>query len=322
MDAENTTCPLCGEGALGLLFPAPDPNYQVHYCNQCGLGLTRPFPSLEVLDGLYSTRSYRSEERRFIAPLELGVWLFRGRRLEMVQKHIKPPGRILDIGCARAHMLSMARDKGWDAYGLEYNAESARHAREGRGLDVRTGNVWDAGFPEGFFDVITIWHVIEHLKDPFRTIQECAKLLRPGGILVVSIPNFDSWQSRLSGRWWFHLDVPFHLYHFSARNFGALLEREGFRIAGPAHFSLEFGPYGVLQSLLNRLTLSHNLLYEALKTRSLRTGKGGTGTMLRLAFSLLSLPVMLPLSLVMSVSESIAGSGGSILFVAHREESK
>lgn len=143
-----------------------------------------------------------------------------------------------------------------------------------------------------------------------------------GGVLVVSIPNFDSWQSRLSGRWWFHLDVPFHLYHFSARNFGALLEREGFRIARLSHFSLEFGPFGVLQSLLNRVTASHNLLYEALKTRSLRAGRGGAGTVVRLAFSLLSIPVMVPLAFILSIFESIAGAGGSILFVARRKDSE
>lgn len=294
--------------------------YDIYRCPHCGLGKTHPFPERALLEKLYAPTEYRSHDRRFIPPVELLVKHFRKARLRgMKAAGAAGTGRMLDIGCGRGMALQMAREEGWEVYGLEFNEDTAHYPRDVLGMDVRTGGVEDAGFEENSFDVISLWHVLEHLEDPVRTVDACFSLLRPGGLLVLAIPNFDSFQSRLGGGDWFHLDVPFHLYHFSSSSLRSLLERNAFRIVRTSHFSLEQNPFGFLQTMLNRMGLKRNLLYDTLKSRSLAAGREGSRRPLQLAATLLSLPLLAPVAFGASVAEAAAGAGGTIEVYAGKE---
>lgn len=114
------------------------------------------------------------------------------------------------------------------------------------------------------FRLIVLFQVLEHMADPVSTLQKSAELLEPGGVMVVAVPNAGSWQARFFGRSWFHLDVPRHLHHFSARALGRALQNAGLKVVRTRVTSPEHDPYGVLQSLLNWMGFKQNLLTKLL----------------------------------------------------------
>jgi|Deesub1362B_J571_1020462.scaffolds.fasta_scaffold00195_39 2-polyprenyl-3-methyl-5-hydroxy-6-metoxy-1,4-benzoquinol methylase len=289
--------------------------YRIYRCRECGLGITEPAPEHQLLEKLYSSEIYRDNHSRFVGPVEKVLRHFREKRKRRIKKFI-PKGQILDIGCGRGVFLAMLRDNGWKTYGLELNDETAYHARDILGLDIRTGDIRNAGFEKESMDVITLWHVLEHISEPFVTIKECYKLLKPGGLLAIAVPNFDSLQARTFGRYWFHLDIPYHLYHFSLKSLRILLEKELFRVVKVRHFSFEFNPFGYLQSFLNILGFEHNFLYNILKSKSIRrnliSGSPKPKLLLQFLSTACITPPLIPLALLMSAVESLLRKGGTI----------
>jgi 2-polyprenyl-3-methyl-5-hydroxy-6-metoxy-1,4-benzoquinol methylase len=108
---------------------------------------------------------------------------------------------------------------------------------------VFTGEVSDAGYADGYFDVVTMWHVIEHVHDPKGTLAELHRIMKPGGLLVISTPNLWSWDARGFGRYWVGLDAPRHLYVFSPATLEHLLQQVGFQMERIRSFSLFYRPF-------------------------------------------------------------------------------
>ncbi|MBI3079602.1 MAG: class I SAM-dependent methyltransferase, partial [Deltaproteobacteria bacterium] len=266
----------------------------------------------------YSPAYYGGSNGRFLTPLEgLMRWL-QTRRARRVAALLGRPGRILDIGVGRAKFLATLSDWGWEVYGTEFSEASARFAREQLGLRVAIGDVAVAGHKDGSFDVITLWHVLEHLRDPAGTLRECRRLLRPGGFLVVAVPNADSLEARLSGAAWFHLDVPRHLHHFSERALRRILADLGCPVRRVRHFTLAHSPFSLLQSGLNLLGLPHNSLYNQIRAGQAREPvRGWTIRPRGLAAALLG-TVLAPLALVGALGCALARTGGDIVVVAQK----
>lgn len=298
--------------------------YNLLICPQCRLGKTDPFPEERKMKELYSSIMYRDHESRFIPLGEKGIWLFRRFRRKRIERIVRK-GRILDIGCGRGLFLSIMKESGWETFGLELNEETAWYARNALGLNIKTDSLVDAHFDDRFFDVITLWHVLEHLPDPVLTIEECRRILKPGGLLVIAIPNFDSLQARISGRYWFHLDIPYHLYHFNNKNLDLFLRKFSFKIIKCKQFSFEFNPFGYLQSFLNMSHIEYNLLYNLLKSQSLRDALSRNlqknRFYLHLCMTGLLIPFFAPFSLVFSILEALLRKGGTIEVYALKEDS-
>jgi SAM-dependent methyltransferase len=221
-------------------------------------------------------------------------------------------GRLLDVGCGKGRFLAAARDAGWQVLGVEFSPTSAAAARLAHGVDVVSGDFLEAPL-EGDFDVITMWHVLEHLPDPAAAIGRAAELLRPGGRLVVSVPNVDSLQARLGGERWFHLDLPRHLFHFGPRSLSAMVGRAGFHVTRIGHFYPEMEVIGLVQTALNRVGIERDLLYRfAKRDPQVTFGPPVYGS---LAFALGTLPVAVAWS---SIAPALR-TGASIQLVAHRD---
>lgn len=149
-------------------------------------------------------------------------------------------GRLLDVGCGGASWLLLWSRRQRECVGVEPHDATARGARERTGLDIRSGDLRSQGFAAESFDVVTFCHVLEHLADPRAELREARRLLRPGGEILVWVPNYGSLFRRYFGRDWVPYDVPRHLWHFTAPRLAALLSECGLRATEVAMDPNEF----------------------------------------------------------------------------------
>lgn len=312
--AKDQACFICGSNAPSTGYrglKVDGESYDIVFCPGCGLGRTEPFMDEKRLRALYSSAYREEDSTRFISPLEVLTRAVRNGRCASIERYAKK-GRILDVGCGRGDFLSMMAERGWEGVGLELDERIVGRGRTG--VNLRHGSLDDVMFPDGHFDAVTFWHVFEHIREPVAALRECRRILKPGGLLMIAVPNMGSLQARLSGKGWFHLDPPFHLYHYSAANLKSLLGKEGFEVAGVSHFSLEYNPYGFIQSIYNRLGFPTNLLYDFLRSK----GPKGLVRGLGLAINMALLPLVAPLSVLLSLIEAAGRMGGTIEVYARK----
>lgn len=250
------SCPLCGAveavAEIEVGSSGTGRGYEAVRCLGCQLLYTRPLPSDEELESLYETDYYVQNEAKLLSP-ELPQALFERSLLRWRRRTLdgRQPGRILDFGCGNGRFLEELRKRGWEVLGVELSAAAADLA-EGRGVRVVRGPIDASAFPEGSFDVVTLWHALEHLEDPLVTLTRLHRLLRSDGQLVVEVPNSASATFRLLGADWEPLDIPRHLQHFTPRTLERLLTKAGFRPTRRRdfhHWDFVF----TLYSLMNRL---------------------------------------------------------------------
>jgi len=135
---------------------------------------------------------------------------------------------LVDVGCGRGDFLGRMRSLGWNVLGIEPDPVAAALAQQ-RGVPVFRGTLNEAELPDATADQVSLNHVLEHVHDPLRLLRECHRVLRPGGRLVLFLPNIDSLGHRFFGRHWAGLDLPRHLFHFSPRSIDGLLRQSPFR---------------------------------------------------------------------------------------------
>lgn len=140
-----------------------------------------------------------------------------------------PDGHALDVGCGNGAWLLKLQSLGWQVEGVEFNSLACEVARAA-GLVVYQGSLADAARPSNFYDVVRIWHTLEHVPNPDAELREIARILKPGGRLIIGVPNAGGWLARIWGPLWFDLDVPRHFWHFTAAHLQQLVEHAGFRV--------------------------------------------------------------------------------------------
>ena len=260
-------CVVCDAREARPRFSIEGSAMQVVVCEGCGLGRTYPPPSDAEIASFYPPAYYGHLGSKFRTPIELMVRAVGSRHLRFLAQGLPRGGRVLDVGCGRGVVLGALADRGFEAHGVEISEAAARGADPRAQIRVVT-DVADAGYPDAYFDAVIIWHVLEHLRDPAASLSAIHRMLKPGGRLVLAVPNFASLQARWAGPAWFHLDLPRHLYHFPLPVLRRLLDRSGFEVVAAHHFSLRQNPFGWIQSWLNRAPgLPRNGLYTLLYER-------------------------------------------------------
>jgi SAM-dependent methyltransferase len=136
-------------------------------------------------------------------------------------------GALLDVGCGRGDLAARFAAEGWSAYGLDISADAVEAARAA-GVQAVEGTLTTAPWPDESFDLIVMNHSLEHMADPMDALRRARRLLRRDGALIVAVPKWTSWQRRLFGTYWLHLDVPRHLTHFSPQALHAAARQAGF----------------------------------------------------------------------------------------------
>ncbi|MGH9682782.1 MAG: class I SAM-dependent methyltransferase [Candidatus Acidiferrales bacterium] len=141
----------------------------------------------------------------------------------------KSKGAILDIGCSSGAFLGIMNDGSWKLHGIEMAASSAEMARATTGAEIFVGDALDAPFRPNSFDVITCFDVLEHVYQPQEFLKKILEWLKPGGIFYACLPNIDSWEARMLGTYWYGLELPRHLSHFSPRSLSHVMTALGFQ---------------------------------------------------------------------------------------------
>jgi 2-polyprenyl-3-methyl-5-hydroxy-6-metoxy-1,4-benzoquinol methylase len=279
-----TTSTACGHPSTALLrlFDADDPatgdSFTIAQCAYCDLAQTIPAPSSSELDRYYP-RGYHSTTKRYRGGMDRVLGLVHRSRIRSVERLLGGVGSVLDVGCGPGVLLNQMRGRGWTTRGTERSPSAAQQARDVFHLDVRSQDV-DELIAEGVtFDTVVLWHVAEHLHSPRHTIAGIARLLRPGGILLIAVPNFGSPEARIGRNKWFHLDVPRHLVHFTPATLGAMLGAAGFETVKVTHLVPEYDLFSFVQTVENRLGLPPNLLYDVLRRSEARLREGRSGAL-------------------------------------------
>lgn len=163
---------------------------------------------------------------------KLLLWPEKARRV-FCGREILPwmgQGRLLDVGCGPGVNLKTFQEQGWDVYGIEMSEAAVTQARERVGDRIHQGTLETTPFKDESFDVILLSHSLEHLFSPIDELARVRRLLKPEGRLVIAVPNADSLEAKLFGRWWVPWDPPRHLYHFGKTTLTRLLKQAGFRV--------------------------------------------------------------------------------------------
>jgi SAM-dependent methyltransferase len=223
----GSACPACGSTKSVPFLQSRDwffirqPLYQVNRCEDCHLGRLENPPAVEDLGEHYGA----DYDKMITTPGDIYPhhWdLVRNKLLQYAQR-----GSILDIGCSSGSFLRTLKGPDWKLYGIEMSAPVAEQARLSTGAEVFVGDVMQASYAHNQFDAVTGFHVLEHMHDPREVMSRVFSWLKPGGIFTLTLPNFDSLEARMFGRYWFGLDVPRHLWQFTPTSLAAMAKSAG-----------------------------------------------------------------------------------------------
>jgi SAM-dependent methyltransferase len=258
-------CPACGAPieepasicGVDRLHGIPG-EFAVAVCRVCGSGRTLPLVSTEELHALYPAdyNAYALPVNPVLRALATALFRVRYRRAlrggPFAVLRSNAPGRLLDVGSGRGDLGLVLRDYGWDVTGVDPSAEACEQSRR-RGVKAVEGTLLDAGSLGADYDAVVFNHSLEHVVEPLQDLEAARSLLQDGGVLVVSVPNFSSWQRRRFEHSWLHLDLPRHRSHFTRRGLERLLRRAGYsRIQTMTSTSADGLPMSVQYRLLGR----------------------------------------------------------------------
>lgn len=319
IDTHPFLCPIDHRDQFRQVFSCTfrGKDYNLLACTTCGLECTFPQPSPEELPAFYDQSYHGARGVKFISLVQLLRRISiqkKIRRIESLVHH--QTGRVMDIGAADGAFLFNIKQRNWDTSGIEISDSMLSQTRF-HDLNIVIGDITQQQFPSQAYDVITLWHVFEHLADPREYLKQIQRILTPSGLLIMTLPNADSWQAHLFGRYWFHRDIPRHLFHYSPTTLSTLLNQYGFTIQRIDHFSLEYNPFGFIQSLFNVCYRDDNRFYGALKNAGWRTMLRHP---LRAMLWGISTLLLIPIALCFSFAEAAARNGGTLKVYCRRAE--
>ncbi len=263
-------CPLCDGKNAKVLFHVKKSSldYVLLQCNACQLTRTFPPPSDDILLDQDIQDYYGKTASKFISVLQgLRNEFMRSRAkgfLSLIPESAHQP-KILDVGCAEGRLLKAFCDLGCECWGIEHPKYPSHRFINPDQITYLQGELGSLNLPDESFDLIILWHVLEHMNDPRGTMKRLTEMLAPSGTMIVAVPNFQSIEAEIFKRFWFHVDIPWHKFHFSGRSMERLAQECRLRIMRVNTLCIEQGVYGLLQSALNAMGWPRNELYEALK---------------------------------------------------------
>ena len=217
---KDSICKICGSSDYRSYLKFKEKKKEIVVCLGCKTFRTMPYLETDYREQEFYCEHYLRNER-----------LFRGFAISLMQivaRH-KKEGRLLDIGCSVGYILEEASMRGFETEGIELNKKAVKIAYS-KGLCVKECILDNAGYNENIFDVVMLNHILEHIIEPYKFIQDIKKILKRNGILTIGVPNHNSLIARLSRTYWYGWGVREHIWHFDKRSIYRLLSKNGFRI--------------------------------------------------------------------------------------------
>jgi SAM-dependent methyltransferase len=246
-DETRPVSPLDRQSALKKVGVAKDhlitgEEFTIWHCDQTGIRLTWPWPDPAEIARYYKSPEYISHSNSsngLINRLYKAARVFTLRsKKSLIQQNTRQKGRLLDVGCGTGEFLYHMKKAGWEVTGIEPDEATRKSATWNYGLEIHPiEDFFD--FPDDHFDVITLWHVLEHVEDLNRYIDKLRSMLRPDGLLVLALPNYTSYDARFYGLEWAGYDVPRHHYHFCPDSVKKLLDVHRFSLKSMKRMPLD-----------------------------------------------------------------------------------
>jgi 2-polyprenyl-3-methyl-5-hydroxy-6-metoxy-1,4-benzoquinol methylase len=236
----TVACPLCGDTKFKFLFTKQGVNFV--QCANDSLVLVNPQPRLSELLEVYD--EYGENRQTSARKIELDLNRSYTAELKEIEAFRKL-GRVLDVGASIGGFLNAARAAGWETVGVEPSTSSARYASEKLGLQVYADILENVELPPESFDVVTLWATLEHMPNPEEILTHVHKLVRPGGAVIITVPNWDSITVKLLGSK-DHYVCRDHLFYFTPQTLGKLLEKVGFTVVQKR--TIGFNPLTLVRS--------------------------------------------------------------------------
>ena len=229
---ETVRCDLCGSNndrtianLTDVMMETTDQVFRLAQCRQCDLIYLNPRPQPERMH-LYYPESYQPFARKGLSS-HARLWLYR-REVRELERVLAAPNRVVDVGCGNGDLLDAVRSVGnANVLGIEPAPGVANAVRERKRLPVYDGTLEQARLPDQSVDTVLLSHVLEHLPSPGKTLAEVARILKPGGCVVVWVPNARSLAARTLGKHWMGWDAPRHLYSFTPATLHVFFRRAG-----------------------------------------------------------------------------------------------
>lgn len=230
-------CPICNSSDILNAFNAVDhfstkEIFPIYDCNNCGFRFTNNFPSDDIIGRYYDSPDYisHSDSKKGVVNL-----LYHFLRKQMLRKKVNMVSkytlgaRLLDIGSGTGYFLNAARERGYQVTGIEKDSKAREYAITSFGLDVKDEHsLW--AIESESFDVVTLWHVLEHMQNLNEVVAKIKSILKPDGVMILALPNHKSHDAKKYKEYWAAYDVPRHLWHFTPDTVEKLLSKHQFEI--------------------------------------------------------------------------------------------
>ncbi len=229
-------CPICKSNEIAESLQVKDffqsrEIFGIYKCKYCGFHFTNPRPNEQSIGSYYKSENYYSHSNSNSGLIAKIYQKVRNYTLEKKYKLVSSysaKGNILDIGCATGQFLNQFMQKGWACQGIEPDDSAREFAKTQYGLEVQKSNL--NHLPGNHFNVITMWHVLEHVHDLQEYLKQLRRLIKKDGVVFIALPNIQSYDANHYKEYWAGLDVPRHLYHFGRENVEQLFNQSGFQL--------------------------------------------------------------------------------------------
>ncbi len=226
-------CPLCSSESTSLLYTVSDhflsrEDFNIWKCDYCKFCFTIDPPDENKISKYYKSEDYisHSDTSKGITNRLYHIarrWMLRSKFRTVSKASGKKQGKLLDIGCGTGYFAAYMNDRHWNSIGIEADIDAKKYAEEKFGLTVLSLDEIQS-FSASEFNVVTLWHVLEHLWSPKEVLNEISRILDKTGVCIIALPNNDSFDAHYYKKYWAAWDVPRHLWHFNLSSFKSLIK--------------------------------------------------------------------------------------------------